>query len=104
MSKDVYRLNVRFDLTKSQEREAAAYLNQLNDMFPQICLSLVMGAIVYSVRFLQFNDIITLLIQIPIGVMIYWSMSKIFHVESYEYLLDTVRGFLYKRKKHSAAP
>lgn len=81
-----------------------SYLNQLNDMFPQICLSLVMGAIVYSVRFLQFNDIITLLIQIPIGVMIYWSMSKIFHVESYEYLLDTVRGFLYKRKKHSAAP
>lgn len=32
MSKDVYRLNVRFDLTKPQEREAVAYLNQLNEI------------------------------------------------------------------------
>lgn len=75
-----------------------SYFNQFMDMLPQICMSLGMGAIVYSVQFLGMNDILTLTLQIPLGVLIYLALSKTFHVESYTYVIDTVKGFLSKRK------
>ena len=76
-----------------------SYLEQVKDMFPQIGLSLFMGAIVYCVQFIGLNDIFTLLIQVPVGVIIYIALSKVFHIDSYEYLVNTVKGLL-KRKKH----
>ncbi len=75
-----------------------SYFNQFMDMLPQICISLFMGAIVYSVQFLGLNDILTLTIQIPLGMVIYVALSKTFRVESYTYVIDTVKGFLNKRK------
>ena len=50
MSKDVYRLNVRFDLTKSQEREAAAYLNQLNEIDRKSRNRFIVEAITEQIR------------------------------------------------------
>ena len=75
-----------------------SYLNQFMDMLPQIGMSLGMGAIVYSVQFLGLSDILTLCIQIPLGVFIYLALSKTFRVESYTYVIDTVKGFLSKHK------
>lgn len=75
-----------------------SYFNQFMDMLPQIGMSLGMGAIVYSVQFLGLSDILTLCIQIPLGVFIYLALSKTFRVESYTYVIDTVKGFLSKHK------
>ena len=75
-----------------------SYFNQFMDMLPQIAMSLGMGAIVYCVQLLGLSDILTLCIQIPLGGFIYWALSKAFHVESYTYVIDTVKVFLSKRK------
>lgn len=74
-----------------------SYLEQVKDMLPQIGLSLLMGMIVYFVSFLHINSLITLLIQIPIGVIVYWLFSKLFHIESYEYIVGMLKNF--RRKK-----
>ena len=50
MSKDVYRLNVRFDLTKPQEREAVAYLNQLNEIDRKSRNRFIVEAITEQIR------------------------------------------------------
>ena len=50
MNKDVYRLNVRFDLTKPQEREAAAYLNQLNEIDRKSRNRFIVEAITEQIR------------------------------------------------------
>ena len=71
-----------------------SYLSQLRDMLPQIGISLGMGAAVFSVQFLGLGDIVTLAIQIPLGVILYWILSKLFHVESYTYVITTVKGYL----------
>ena len=76
-----------------------SYENQLKDMLPQICLSLAMGAVVYCVQFLGMNSILTLFIQIPVGVIIYVAGSKTFHLDSFEYILGMIKGFLNKRNK-----
>ncbi len=75
-----------------------SYLSQLRDMLPQIGMSLAMGAVVYVVGLFGLNDILTLAIQIPLGIAAYVGMSKAFHVESYTYVLDTVKSYLSKAK------
>lgn len=76
-----------------------SYLQQIKDMLPQIGLSVVMAAIVYCVEFLNLHPIVTLLIQIPLGVLIYVAGSKLFKVESFEYILSMIKNLLGKRKK-----
>ena len=60
-------------------------------MLPNILLTLVMGAAVYSIYFLGLPDWLTLLIQIPLGVLIYVFGAKLFRVESFEYALALIR-------------
>ncbi|MDO4564021.1 MAG: lipopolysaccharide biosynthesis protein [Clostridia bacterium] len=76
-----------------------SYIDQLKDMLPQIILSAGMGAIVYCVNFLNLSSILTLLIQIPLGVAIYVTGSKLFHLESFAYVWTIVKGFLHRKKK-----
>lgn len=71
------------------------------DILPQIMLSAFMGAIVYCVQFLGFSSLITLLIQIPVGVFVYIALSKLFHIDSFDYLLSTIKGIFGKKKKES---
>lgn len=75
------------------------YGDQLRDMFPQIALSCLMGAIVYCVHFLGLNDWLTLLIQVPLGAVVYVAGSKLFHIDSFEYVYDILKSYLGKRKK-----
>jgi len=74
-----------------------SYLQQVRDMLPQILLSCVMGAAVFCVQFLGLNDILTLLIQVPLGIAIYVGGSVIFKLESFEYILNIVIGFFKKK-------
>lgn len=71
-----------------------SYFNQLKDMIPQICLSCVMGVVVYGIHFLDLRDIVTLIIQVVVGAVIYISGSKLLKLDSFEYIWKTARGFL----------
>lgn len=73
------------------------YRNQLMDMMPQICLSLFMGGIVFTVSFLHLSDVIMLVIQVPLGVFIYVVLSKLFHIDSFDYVLGIVKGLIKKK-------
>ena len=75
------------------------YGDQFKDMLPQIILSLGMGAVVYCISFIGLGDILTLLIQVSLGAFLYVAGSKLFKIDSFEYLLSIVQGFFMKRKK-----
>ena len=72
------------------------YLDQFKDMLPQIMLSLGMGTVVYCVSFIGLGDILTLLIQIPLGGVLYIAGSKQFHIDSFEYLFSIIKGFRHR--------
>ena len=76
-----------------------SYIEQVKDMVPQICLSLIMGAVVYCVEFLGLHYIITLCIQIAVGIVVYVAGSKLMKIDSFEYILDTVKKLIGKRGK-----
>lgn len=73
------------------------YLEQLKDIMPGILLAVLMGAIVFAVQLLGLRDWLTLLIQIPLGAAIYIAGSKLFHLESFHYVLDVGKSYLRKR-------
>lgn len=75
-----------------------SYLEQIKDMLPQIFLTCVMGAIVYCVNFLNLGDLVTLLIQVPLGALVYVVGSWLFKVDSFTYILGILKSYLKKRK------
>ena len=73
------------------------YLEQIKDMLPNILLSLFMGACVYCITFFNLGNIITLIIQVLLGVLIYVAGSIIFHIDSFEYCFTMMKGLLKRR-------
>ena len=70
-----------------------AYLQQLKDMAPAVLLSLGMAAVVSLVRFLHLADWLTLLLQIPLGVLFYVAASALLRLDSFQYIFSIVRRF-----------
>ena len=70
-----------------------SFLEQWRDVFPALVLSVVMGAIVYSLQFFIHNNWLLLIAQIGVGVLIYGGLAWIFKVESFRYLVGVVKGF-----------
>jgi hypothetical protein len=74
-----------------------SYINQLKDILPGILLAVFMGVCVYCVSFLELNDVLTLLIQIPLGALIYIGGSALFKVEAFTYTWGMIKRFLGKK-------
>lgn len=74
-----------------------AYPSQLKDILPSILLAAFMGACVYPVVFIGLPDIITLLIQVSAGVVIYFTAAYILKMESMMYCLGFCKKFLKKK-------
>lgn len=58
------------------------FWQQWKDVIPNIFLSIVMGFVVYGVRFISLPDLLTLVIQVVIGVLTYGLLALIFKVRS----------------------
>ena len=75
------------------------YIEQLKDILPGILLAVAMGCCIYPIQWIGLPDIVTLCIQVPLGVAIYIAGSKLFKLESFEYLWGMVKPVL-KRFVH----
>ena len=75
------------------------YRDQLKDIAPHVFMSCLMGAVVYCIHFFHLNDWLTLLIQIPLGIAIYYLGSKMLHIDSLSYILGVAKSYLRKGKK-----
>lgn len=70
------------------------YLEQLKDILPGILLAVVMGFCIYPIQWLGLPDIVTLLIQVPLGAVIYIGLSALLKLESFTYLWGMVKPIL----------
>jgi len=78
-----------------------SYLEQLKDILPGIMLAVFMGVGVSLVTLLQLSDIVTLLIQVPLGAVIYIGLSKVFRLDSFEYLWGMIKPAFTKMLRRS---
>ena len=70
------------------------YLEQVRDFLPGILLAVFMGICVYFVGYLPLPTIVTLIIQIIIGALIYIGASYLLKLEEFQYLLGMIQSFL----------
>ena len=71
-------------------------MEQLRDILSGIALAVVMGCCVSLISLLGLSNAVTLLIQIPLGAVIYIAASALLHLESFEYLMDMIRPMVRK--------
>jgi teichuronic acid exporter len=72
---------------------AYSYYEQFKDVTPSLLLSLLMGAIVYTLNFMNLEACQILGLQIVAGVVIYIGLAKLFNIESLIYLISTIKNF-----------
>jgi len=72
------------------------YIQQLRDMLPSILLSCLMGLCVYPIQWLGWSDWAVLPLQIVCGIGIYVLGSLLFRLDSFSYLLSTLKRLLHR--------
>lgn len=73
-----------------------SFAEQWRDLVPSLLLSLVMGFIVYTIHWFELYKLLTLIIQIVLGIIIYVGLAKIFKLECYSYLIMTIKEMIKK--------
>ena len=71
---------------------------QFFDLLPALFASIVMALVVYLFNHCISNDLVLLLSQIFGGGIIYILLSVVLKIDSFEYLLDTVKSMIKKRR------
>ena len=73
-----------------------SYLEQLKDILPGIGLAAFIGGCVYCVNFLHLSNWLTLIIQVPLGAVIYIGLSALLKLESFTYCWNMVKPYIEK--------
>ena len=73
-----------------------SYSQQIADILPSMMLSVVMFGTVWCVQYLHLNSVLTLIIQLVVGIAIYAFGSMIFRIESFNYMLSILKGYIKK--------
>lgn len=74
------------DAWPSKKLVGYSYFEQIKDILPNFLAACVMGVPVYLVTYLGINNILTLIIQVFLGGLIYLSISVVCKMEPFEYL------------------
>ena len=61
---------------------------------PSILLACFMGGVIYLVNFIGLSTIVTLIIQIILGAVIYVGIAKLLNYEPYNYIIDYFKKLL----------
>lgn len=74
-----------------------SYINQLKDILPGILLAVFMGICIYPIQIIGLPDVMTLIVQVALGAVIYIGGSIVLKLDSFQYLWGVVKPLL-KRK------
>lgn len=73
-----------------------SYPEQIRDILPGILLAVLMGCCIYPIQWLGLPDVVTLLIQVPLGAVIYIGVSAVLRLDSYKYVMKEIQPYLKK--------
>jgi len=69
-------------------------ISQLKDIAPYILLSLIMGGVIWPISLIGLSDILTISIQVILGMIVYIGLSALFKLDSFTYVLDIAKSFI----------
>jgi hypothetical protein len=65
---------------------------QIKDISPHLLLSLIMAVVVYFVGLLKINVYVLFLFQAIVSLAFYYFVSKLFRLESYDYIFSLIKN------------
>lgn len=68
-----------------------SYIEQVKDVTPSLFISIIMGIVTYSIQLLKYNNILTVLLQIVLGGVIYIILSYMTKNQSFIYLVNILK-------------
>jgi O-antigen/teichoic acid export membrane protein len=74
------------------------YFEQMKDIIPYALLSIIMAACIYPISLLPIPNIITIILKIIAGISVYFTLSVIFGMESFQYIFEIIKN--YKKSKN----
>lgn len=69
-----------------------SYLEQMKDILPSLFISIIMGIIIYLIQLLVYRDILTIILQVILGGILYVMLSYIFKNKSFFYLVNILKS------------
>lgn len=69
------------------------YGEQWRDILPYVLAAAAMSLVVYFIGFVPLPAVLVLIVQITVGITFYILVSRIFSLEAFSYLLQTLREF-----------
>ena len=72
------------------------FVQQIIDLLPLIFISSIMGLLVYMIQYLGFSDLVTLMIQVPLGVAVFLILSWIFKIYAFNFFINILKRKLAK--------
>ena len=73
-----------------------SYWEQVKDMLPSAALSILMMIIVMSIQIFNLNNWLTIIIQIMLGVTIYFGAAHLLKIECMTYITKMIKGMIKK--------
>lgn len=70
-----------------------SYFEQVKDILLPFSIALLMGVAIYPIALIPMPVILTLLVQVMAGIIFYVGVSVVFKLESFYYILNTIRQF-----------
>jgi len=77
------------------------YKYQISDLLPNLGISIIMGFVVYFLKYINISKGILFLLQILTGIIIYILLSLLSKNENLYYLLDYIKSYFRKEKKNA---
>lgn len=68
-----------------------SYKEQIIDIMPSFFIALIMGSIVYTFNYLDMAEWQIFMLQVCVGIIVYVGLSKLFKIESFGYLIKTIK-------------
>lgn len=75
-----------------------SYTEQLRDIMPSLFISVIMGTLVFLMKFLKISIFYKITFQIIVGSVAYFGMAKLFSIESFDYLMGILKEIIRDRK------
>lgn len=72
---------------------------QIKDIAPSMCLAFFMGLFIYPIQFLKLDTLVVLILQVLLGTVFYIGLSAFFKMDSFEYLIRTIKKILIIRNE-----
>lgn len=69
-----------------------SYIDQIKDILPNIVMALIMGVFVYFINYLNLPNLVSLVLQIALGGIIYLVLSIFTKNDSFRYLINILKS------------